>query len=58
MRAEFPLALIPLGVVGFEFDPAQDTGEVFVQLSYPSGTPLTKTRDAAYAIEHEVISPW
>jgi len=48
------LALIPLGVVGFEFDPAQDTGEIFLQLSYPSGTPLAKTRDAALAIEREV----
>ncbi|HME82877.1 MAG TPA: efflux RND transporter permease subunit [Candidatus Eremiobacteraceae bacterium] len=48
------LALIPLGVVGFEFDPAQDNGEIFVQIGYPSGTPLLKTRDTALAIEHEV----
>jgi len=48
------LTLIPLGVVGFEFDPAQDNGEVFVQLGYPSGTPLIKTRDTVLAIEREV----
>ena len=45
---------IPLGVVGFEFDPAQDNGEIFVQIGYPSGTPLAHTRDTALAIEHEV----
>ena len=48
------LALIPLGVVGFDFDPPQDNGEIFVQLSYPSGTPLSATRDTVLAIEREV----
>ncbi|MBV8222729.1 MAG: efflux RND transporter permease subunit, partial [Candidatus Eremiobacteraeota bacterium] len=48
------LALIPLGVVGFDFDPAQDNGEIFIQLGFPSGTPLLTTRNAALAIEKEV----
>ncbi|MDQ6767278.1 MAG: efflux RND transporter permease subunit [Candidatus Eremiobacteraeota bacterium] len=49
------LALIwPTGLVGFEFDPPQDNGEIFVQLSYPSGTPLSVTRQAVRAIEREV----
>ncbi len=49
------LALLwPLGWVGFEFDPAQDNGEIFVQLNYPSGTPLAVTRSAVRAIEREV----
>jgi len=49
------LALIwPLGVVGFEFDPPQDNGEMYVQLNYPSGTPLSVTRQAIQAIEREV----
>ncbi len=49
------LALIwPLGVVGFEFDPPQDNGEIFVQLSYPSGTPLSVTRQSIQTIEREV----
>ncbi|TAM58649.1 efflux RND transporter permease subunit [bacterium] len=42
----FALALVPLGVVGFEFIPTQDRGELFVQVTYPTGTPLEKT-DAA-----------
>lgn len=34
------LLLVPLGVIGFEFMPAVDRGEVFVQFTYPTGTPL------------------
>jgi HAE1 family hydrophobic/amphiphilic exporter-1 len=37
------LALIPLGFVGFEFIPAVDRGQIFVQVNYPSGSPLTQT---------------
>jgi hydrophobic/amphiphilic exporter-1 (mainly G- bacteria), HAE1 family len=36
------LALIPLGVIGFEFMPPVDRGEIFVQFTYPTGTPLAK----------------
>jgi hydrophobic/amphiphilic exporter-1 (mainly G- bacteria), HAE1 family len=32
--------LVPLGIIGFEFMPPVDRGEVFVQLTYPTGTPL------------------
>ena len=37
------IALIPLGIIGFEFQPAQDRGNVFVQVQFPTGTPLTTT---------------
>jgi HAE1 family hydrophobic/amphiphilic exporter-1 len=37
------IALIPLNVVGFEFMPAQDRGNVFVQVQFPTGTPLAQT---------------
>ena len=37
------LALIPLGFVGFEFIPPVDRGQIFVQINYPSGSPLTQT---------------
>jgi HAE1 family hydrophobic/amphiphilic exporter-1 len=37
------LTLIPLGLVGFEFIPAVDRGQIFVQINYPSGSPLTQT---------------
>ncbi len=38
------LLLIPLGVVGFEYMPPVDRGELFVTINYPTGTPLTTTR--------------
>ena len=37
------IALPVLGVVGFELFPAQDRGQIFVQVQYPTGTPLTQT---------------
>jgi hydrophobic/amphiphilic exporter-1 (mainly G- bacteria), HAE1 family len=48
------IALIPLGLVGFDFDPAQDSGEVYVLLNFPGGTPVATTRDAVRAIEKSV----
>jgi HAE1 family hydrophobic/amphiphilic exporter-1 len=35
------IALIPAGLIGFEFIPAVDAGQIFVQVQYPTGTPLT-----------------
>jgi HAE1 family hydrophobic/amphiphilic exporter-1 len=40
------VALVPLGVVGFEFIPAVDRGQIFCSVQFPTGTPLTTT-DAA-----------
>ena len=34
------MMLVPLGIIGFEFMPPVDRGEVFVQMTYPTGTPL------------------
>jgi len=49
------VALIwPLGIVGFDFVPAQDRGEIFVRLDFAGGTPLSVTKDAVRAIEREV----
>jgi HAE1 family hydrophobic/amphiphilic exporter-1 len=39
-------ALIPLRLIGFEFIPAVDRGQIFVRVQYPTGTPLATT-DAA-----------
>jgi HAE1 family hydrophobic/amphiphilic exporter-1 len=39
----FAIALIPLGVVGETFIPPIDRGQIFVQLTYPVGTPLSTT---------------
>jgi len=40
------ISLVPLGVLGFTFIPPVDRGEIFVQITFPPGTPLTTT-DAA-----------
>jgi multidrug efflux pump subunit AcrB len=40
----FAIALVPLGVVGEEFIPATDRGQIYIQLTYPIGTPLTTSR--------------
>lgn len=36
------LTLLPLGLIGFTFIPSVDRGEIFVQITYPTGTLLTK----------------
>ena len=43
--------LIPLGVIGFEFIPPSDRGELYLTITYPTGTPLEKTREAVLATE-------
>jgi HAE1 family hydrophobic/amphiphilic exporter-1 len=48
------IALVPLGVIGEEFVPAQDRGEIFIQLGYPVGTPLSKTQQGVLAVERVV----
>jgi hydrophobic/amphiphilic exporter-1 (mainly G- bacteria), HAE1 family len=48
------LALVPLGVVGFEFQPSYDYGLISITLNYPTGTPLDQTRQAVLALEREV----
>jgi hydrophobic/amphiphilic exporter-1 (mainly G- bacteria), HAE1 family len=47
----FSVLLVPLGIVGFEFIPAVDRGEIFVQLTYPTGTPLTTVDSAVTEID-------
>ena len=49
------LLLIPLGVVGFEYMPPVDRGELFVNISYPTGTPLTTTTAAVRKAEQIVL---
>jgi HAE1 family hydrophobic/amphiphilic exporter-1 len=48
------LALVPLGLIGEEFVPAQDRGEIFIQLTFPIGTPLVQTTKAVLAVESAV----
>ena len=44
------MALVPLGIVGETYLPPVDQGQIFIQLSYPVGTPLLTVRKAAYAL--------
>ncbi len=48
------LALVPLGIVGFEYVPAVDRGELYVTLHYPTGTPVAVTRDGVLAVENYI----
>ena len=50
------LALVPLGIIGFEFIPADDRGELFVQITLPSGTPLTVTRGMRLIAARPIVS--
>jgi len=50
------LALIPLGIVGKEYIPKTDRGQIYIQLTYPLGTPLTHVRDGVYALERKITS--
>ena len=44
------VALIPLGLIGFEFIPAVDRGQIFANITFPTGTPLTTTDAAVRAV--------
>ena len=48
------LLLIPLGIVGFEYIPPVDRGEIFVTIDFPTGTPLTTTQQAVLRAERLV----
>ena len=49
------ISLIPLGVVGEEFIPAIDRGEIFIQVTYPIGTPLTTVETGIFAFEKKIL---
>ena len=48
------VALVSLGFIGEEFIPPEDRGEIFLQLVYPTGTPLSTVQVGALAAEHVV----
>jgi HAE1 family hydrophobic/amphiphilic exporter-1 len=50
------IALIPLGVVGEEYIPGVDRGEIFIQVSYPIGTPLTTVQTGIFAYEKKILA--
>jgi hydrophobic/amphiphilic exporter-1 (mainly G- bacteria), HAE1 family len=48
--------LIPAGIVGFEYLPPIDRGQIFVTINFPTGTPLTRTQAAVLQAERIVDS--
>jgi HAE1 family hydrophobic/amphiphilic exporter-1 len=48
------MLLVPFGVVGSEFVPAVDRGEIFAQITYPVGTPLSTATRAVLKLESEI----
>ncbi len=50
------VAMVPLGVLGQEFIPATDRGELFLQLQYPLGTPLSQAKDGAFRLEQKILA--
>jgi hydrophobic/amphiphilic exporter-1 (mainly G- bacteria), HAE1 family len=50
------ISLVPLGIVGEEFIPATDRGEIFIQVAYPIGTPLTTVENGIFAFEKKILS--
>jgi HAE1 family hydrophobic/amphiphilic exporter-1 len=48
------VALIPLGIVGFEYIPPVDRGQLYLTINYPAGTPLTTTRTGMLKVEQVV----
>lgn len=50
------IGLVAVGVVGEEFIPATDRGEIFVQVTYPIGTPLTTVEKGVFAYEKKILA--
>ena len=51
-RSSLSLSLLPLGLIGFTFIPSVDRGEIFVQITYPTGTPLTQVDAVSAPARH------
>ena len=52
----FAISLVTTGIVGSTFIPPVYNGQVFVQVTYPVGTPLTTTTTAVLKLEHQLRS--
>jgi len=48
------VALVPLGLVGQDYIPPSDQGQIFFSLTYAPGTPLERVRTELHTIEREV----
>ena len=45
------VSLVPLGFIGEEFIPTTDRGQIFIQSTFPVGTPVATVRDRLYQLE-------
>jgi HAE1 family hydrophobic/amphiphilic exporter-1 len=50
------LGLVGTGVVGEEFIPGVDRGQIFIQVNYPMGTPIDTVRDGLFKLEAAIDS--
>ena len=50
----FSMALVPLGFVGEEFVPTTDRGQIYIQSTWPIGTPLSVVKDGIFKLEERV----
>ncbi len=48
------VSLVPLGVVGEDYIPAADQGEIYYTVTFPPGTPLTHTQAVLNRMQREI----
>ncbi len=51
----FGLAMLPLGSVSFDFMPAQQNGEIDMNVTYPAGTPISVTNGHVSKLEDAIL---
>ncbi len=50
------LGLVGVGIVGEEFIPPVDRGELYIQLMYPIGTPIATVEKGTFDLEHKLLN--
>jgi HAE1 family hydrophobic/amphiphilic exporter-1 len=50
----FSMSLVPLGLVGEEYVPTTDRGQIYIQSSWPIGTPLSVVKDGLFKLEEQI----
>ena len=49
------IAMVGFGVVGEEFIPAVDRGEIYIQVTYPIGTPIQTVSKGVFGLERKIL---
>jgi HAE1 family hydrophobic/amphiphilic exporter-1 len=50
----FSMALVPLGLVGEEYVPTTDRGQIYIQSTWPIGTPLEVVKNGLFKLEEQI----